>query len=200
MWTWAYLETTEDAPASIFNATISSWRSIFSESELIPGSLFLSSATDRGRILLFASKFMMAPPWRGWLRWSAIVLLDWESSLRFGHRAVAYIVLQACFACSSSRLDSAAARTDRSDEPWCLAATLPCPVFLEVVFTGLDTATAQIGDEADEAVENSVDEDAAAQQIAWSAHGYGREGISPDSRDKAIGHAVAKGDKGHDDE
>lgn len=59
-------------------------------------------------------------------------------------------------------LCSSAARPDCPDEPGRPAGALPGPVFLELVLMRLDAAAAQANDEANEAIEDGVNKEAAA--------------------------------------
>lgn len=84
---------------------------------------------------------------------------------------------------------------DLSDEPGGLARALPRPVLLQVVLARLDAPAAHVDDEANKAVQDGVDEDAAMRSGELPARLLG----SLDLRDETIGDAVAERDERHDD-
>lgn len=64
-----------------------------------------------------------------------------------------------------------AAGAVQPDVPWRAAGGLPGPVLLEVVLFGLEAAVGEDDKEADEAVEDSVDEDASVKGSVWFVSG-----------------------------
>lgn len=82
-----------------------------------------------------------------------------------------------------------------ADIPGRLTDVLPGPVFLHVVFSGLQTAARYQDCESDEPVEDGVDKDATG-----NVSQYNNEKTWADLRDETICYAVTERDKRHDNE
>lgn len=85
---------------------------------------------------------------------------------------------------------------NRSDKPWTASASLPGPVLFQIILAGLEASTANIDNNAYQAIQHGVNKDPAV--FAESASNLGGTGATNDSRYQTICNTVAERYKSND--